>query len=290
MVHKQKPEIGNARSLVNTNNSGPVQKLLQMMGLSRNDREHDHDVDRASTLKSENEHLREQIETISARESNARYLATHDGLTGLANRNLLMDRYIQAAAHAHRGERSVALLMFDIDGFKHVNDTYGHLVGDRLLQRIAGELEALARAGDTACRYGGDEFMLLLGSVNNISDAEQVAHKVAIRIVDALHEEGIELDVTASCGIAMYPEHGKSWHALMRAADHAMYRHKHVGEHADPSTIAVRSDEDGSERAMPTIEPGTRHARASETPLHHEPGFAGGDGAGIPPRPRAGES
>lgn len=266
-----------------------------MIGLSRDHREQGGDAGRegvrdaehASTLRRENRQLRQRIETVTERETDARYLATHDGLTGLANRSLLMDRYIQAAAHAQRSGRSVALLVFDVDGFKHVNDSYGHLIGDHVLQSIAGELEKIARAGDTACRYGGDEFMLLLGSVKDATDAECIAHKLALRIVDALRLEGIPMDVTASCGIAMYPEHGSNWRALVQAADHAMYRHKQGDDPVEPSTIPAGNGENGAERPMPANDVIARQPRSIETPLHQEPGFAGGDGAGKPASPRA---
>lgn len=184
------------------------------------------DRDRVPALEQENAELRERLETLTHREANARYLATHDGLTGLANRSLLMDRYIQAAAHAQRNQRPIALLVLDLDGFKAINDNHGHLIGDRVLQRIARELESTARAGDTACRYGGDEFVLLLASVDSLADARVVAEKVRVRMLDALRAEDIALDVTASCGIAMYPEDGDNWHALMEAADIAMYQDK----------------------------------------------------------------
>ncbi len=181
---------------------------------------------RLQTLEQDNLGLRNKLELLTQREANARYLANHDGLTGLCNRSLLMDRFVQAAAHAKRSGHSIALLLFDLDGFKTVNDQFGHLAGDRLLQHMADHLVEIARAGDTVCRYGGDEFVVLQPGINSRADAEQVAQRVRQSIADCLLEDDIKVEVRASCGIALYPEDGENWHDLMKAADTAMYQSK----------------------------------------------------------------
>lgn len=181
---------------------------------------------RINHLEQHNARLAEAIEQLIQRVARARYLANHDGLTGLCNRSLLMDRFVHASAQAQRGGLPMALLLLDLDGFKAVNDRFGHLAGDRLLQRISECLLAIARAGDTPCRYGGDEFLLLLVGVQSMAMAERVAQRIHRDILPCLRMDGIDADVTASCGIALYPGDGDNWNMLMSAADESMYRCK----------------------------------------------------------------
>ena len=182
-------------------------------------------------LEQDNLSLRDKVEQLTKREASARYLANHDGLTGLCNRSLLMDRFVQASAHARRGGYPMALLLFDIDGFKTVNDRFGYLAGDRLLQRVADQLVEIAQVGDTSCRYGGDEFVLLLPSISSLADAERVEKRVREGIADCMSVDDIKIDLRASCGIALYPHDGANWHDLMQAADAAMYRSKAGSKH-----------------------------------------------------------
>ncbi len=162
-------------------------------------------------------------------EETIRYLAFHDGLTGVATRSVLVDRLAQAVAQARRDGSKVALLFLDLDGFKEVNDTAGHTTGDGVLRSIASELGELLREGDTLARMGGDEFVVLLP---RISDGEE-AVRVAVRILQRLRRRRSVGDhqfvVTASIGIAIHPDDGDGPEALLRGADVAMYAAKAHG-------------------------------------------------------------
>jgi diguanylate cyclase (GGDEF)-like protein/PAS domain S-box-containing protein len=156
-------------------------------------------------------------------------LAHYDVLTDLPNRRLLMDRLDRAVALAARHRRQVAVLMLDLDGFKPVNDTYGHDVGDDLLKEVARRLESSVRRADTIARLGGDEFVLVLSEIGSVEDAETVAGKVISVINEPVDLAGTAIHVGASIGIAIFPEDGESPPTLMKAADQAMYRAKANG-------------------------------------------------------------
>jgi diguanylate cyclase len=158
-----------------------------------------------------------------------RHLATHDALTGLPNRVLLDDRLAQAMAQADRDKRSFALMVCDLDRFKLINDSLGHRAGDELLQEVARRLSAVARTADTVARFGGDEFVLVGSSLADAEDAMQLAAR-AIEVLRApVRIAGIDVHVSPSIGIALYPEDGASIEALLAHADAAMYAAKHQG-------------------------------------------------------------
>lgn len=159
-------------------------------------------------------------------EEQVRYLALHDALTGLANRSLFQDRLQQALELASRQDKRIGLLFVDLDGFKPVNDRYGHHVGDRLLCYTAQRLEQQVRSSDTVARFGGDEFAVLLQDVHGVEDVEQVADKVLAALCEPMRVEEIECAVGASVGVSLYPEHGTACEELLQAADQAMYRAK----------------------------------------------------------------
>jgi diguanylate cyclase (GGDEF)-like protein len=147
----------------------------------------------------------------------------------LPNRLLLNDRLIEAMALAHRNQRRLALLFFDVDRFKDINDTLGHEIGDRLLQSIAQRLLSCVRASDTVSRLGGDEFVILLSEVARAEDATVCADKI-LEIVRSPHRiDQHDLHVTASIGIVCYPDDGSDVKALMKHADLAMYHAKESG-------------------------------------------------------------
>ena len=160
------------------------------------------------------------------------YQAQHDALTGLPNRVLLDSRVAHAIALARRSIRPLAVLFVDMDGFKHVNDTLGHPVGDQLLQSIAQRLQHCVRETDTVSRFGGDEFVVLLSEMSRPADAVVCAEK----IIDALrmsHDiDSHHLEVTASIGIAVYPDDGLDAEALVKNADRAMLDAKRNGRNA----------------------------------------------------------
>lgn len=159
----------------------------------------------------------------------ARHIALHDVLTGLPNRALFEDRLAHGLEQARRHGRSIAVMFMDLDGFKRINDRFGHACGDRVLQLVARRLSANARSMDTISRYGGDEFVYLLTEVKDESSAGKVAEK----LIEALHapcewdaDAGPAPVIRASVGIAIFPQHGDTAEMLMRSADTAMYKAK----------------------------------------------------------------
>ena len=166
---------------------------------------------------------------IATREARISELAYADPLTGLPNRALFNDRIGQAVRSAERGQGRLAVLTMDLDRFKHVNDTLGHHMGDLLLREVAYRLHrALQRRTDTVARLGGDEFAVLLPT-EGVDGAKLVARKIVEVLAEPLTIEGHLVDVGASTGIAVYPEHGQDADTLMRRADVAMYSAKRAG-------------------------------------------------------------
>jgi diguanylate cyclase (GGDEF)-like protein/PAS domain S-box-containing protein len=162
-------------------------------------------------------------------EARIRYMADHDALTGLPNRALFRDRVQQAIAIAHREQKQVAVMFIDLDYFKHINDSLGHPIGDRLLQMVAVRLQRCVREGDSLARLGGDEFVLSLPLHNGSNDATVVAGKALDALDQPFVVEGHHLHVGASIGISLYPEDGTDVESLMRTADTAMYHAKEKG-------------------------------------------------------------
>jgi diguanylate cyclase (GGDEF)-like protein/PAS domain S-box-containing protein len=158
------------------------------------------------------------------------YLAHHDALTGLPNRVLLNDRIEQAIARSKWRSRHVAVLFLDMDRFKVINDSLGHVVGDELLKLMAERLNTCVREGDTVARLGGDEFAVVLNDVATRDDVTQAAQKILKAIEIPFGIDGRELFVTTSIGISMYPQDGDSWQVLLRRADVAMYNAKAAGK------------------------------------------------------------
>jgi diguanylate cyclase (GGDEF)-like protein len=156
----------------------------------------------------------------------AQRFAYHDALTGLPNRLLLLDRFELAKALSERNDEHVALLFIDLDGFKQVNDALGHSAGDKLLQQVAGRLVAGLRASDTACRYGGDEFVVLLPELSGKDGAVVVADNLRARLGVPYFMDGVKIIMTASLGIAMHPVDADGYDDLLRVSDRGMYRDK----------------------------------------------------------------
>lgn len=156
-------------------------------------------------------------------------LAYFDVLTGLPNRALLHDRLNQAIAQAARDKRQVGLLFLDLDNFKNINDSMGHYIGDGVLCNIARRLEQSIRNADTLARLGGDEFVIALAAVNQAEDISLVASNILTALSAPLDLEGIELYLSASIGIAIFPEDGSDVDTLLKHADLAMYKAKDRG-------------------------------------------------------------
>jgi diguanylate cyclase (GGDEF)-like protein/PAS domain S-box-containing protein len=163
-------------------------------------------------------------------EEQLQHHALHDSLTGLPNRALFMDHLKLAISRRQRNrERLFAVLFLDLDRFKVVNDSLGHLTGDRLLVSVARRLESCLRAGDTAARLGGDEFTILLDGIKDHADAELVAERIQELLAQPFHLDGQELLVSASIGLTYPGRGGETPESLLRDADTAMYRAKAGG-------------------------------------------------------------
>jgi diguanylate cyclase (GGDEF)-like protein/PAS domain S-box-containing protein len=160
----------------------------------------------------------------------AEMLATHDFLTGLPNRVLLMDRISAATTHAERAGGVVGVIAIDVDGFKDVNDSYGHEVGDCVLKKIAVRMKEAIRATDTVTRLGGDEFIFLATEAEGVAGLESAI----IRLQRAVHQPleclGITLSPSISCGIAVFPAQGAGATELLLSADAALYKAKRQGK------------------------------------------------------------
>ena len=210
--------------------------------------------------------LAEEIDKVKVRMA---HLAQHDPLTDLPNRILLNDRLAQAIALARRHGKQLALMFLDLDRFKHINDSLGHAVGDQLLQSVAQRLTAVVRSSDTVCRQGGDEFVILLADVEHAEDAALSAQKILAALTVPHRIDQLELHVTVSIGISIYPDDGQDADTLIKSADTAMYHAKEGGRNnyqffePDMNVLAVERH---------SIEGGLRRAlMQQEFLLHYQP-------------------
>ena len=176
--------------------------------------------------------LQEDITKRKQAEDHLKHLANHDHLTGLPSLRLCKDRLFGAVASARRNKTMAALMFIDLDGFKAVNDTFGHETGDRLLKEVAARLTACVREVDTVARIGGDEFLIVLTDVTARSGVEKVAKSVIRAIDRPFLLRGRTAGVGASIGIALYPNHGEKPEDLLKKADEAMYRVKRRGKNS----------------------------------------------------------
>ena len=177
-----------------------------------------------------NARLTRKVVRLRREAARACHLAYHDQLTGLPNRRLLMDRLTQAMSQAGRQHKQVGLLLLDLDQFKSVNDRLGHAAGDKVLQQVAERLSACIRSCDTACRFGGDEFVIMLPEIDGWASADAVAHKIRTRLVAPFVLDDRVIVLTASIGIAIYRADGRDGSELIREADSAMYLAKARGD------------------------------------------------------------
>jgi diguanylate cyclase (GGDEF)-like protein/PAS domain S-box-containing protein len=197
------------------------------------------------------------------------HLAQHDFLTGLPNRTFLNDRISHAIGLARRHEKKVAILFLDLDGFKHINDSLGHPVGDKLLQSIAKRLATCVRLTDTVSRQGGDEFVVLLSELQRAEDAAITAKRMLVGVAEAHSIDQHELHVTTSIGVSIYPDDGLDAETLIKNADIAMYQAKGNGRQSYQffeAAMNVRAVERQS------IEESLRRAlERQEFALHYQP-------------------
>jgi len=168
-------------------------------------------------------------------------LALNDPLTGLANRRLLDDRMAMALAHAQRNRSAMAFVYLDLDGFKEINDTLGHGVGDVLLKEVAKRLLTTVREEDTVARLGGDEFAILLWHVSGTEYAASVAARAIAAVSQPYDIENHIVDITTSAGVSIYPVNGKEAETLLKSADLALYVAKAEGKNT--FRVAERADQ-----------------------------------------------
>ncbi len=176
--------------------------------------------------------LTQDITSAKESELRARFLAHHDSLTGLANRSLLEDRLQQAIISARRERRRIAVVFLDLDRFKEINDVMGHQAGDTVLVETATRLVDTIRQSDSVCRYSGDEFIVLLPGIHDSDEVARVVAKLGKSLRQTYQVAGRELSVTASIGVAIYPEDGDTPDTLIRNADTAMYQAKTEGRNS----------------------------------------------------------
>jgi len=174
-------------------------------------------------LRATNKQLRDELAALREREAQAQRLADRDGLTGLFNRRRMMELVQTAIDEAVQG---VGLLFIDLNGFKAINDEYGHAAGDRILITVATRIAARVRTGDFVCRYGGDEFVVILPNVPDAAAVARVADTIRDRVALPYWIQGSEQHLTAAIGESIYPHDGGSAEELLNRADEAMYRRK----------------------------------------------------------------
>ena len=173
--------------------------------------------------------LQDENQRVHESRAELEHLASHDRLTGLPNRLLARDRFEHALAQARRHRSCCAALYLDLDQFKTVNESLGHAAGDQLLQQVGRRLQGLVRATDTVCRLGGDEFLLILPDIGGADAAARVASAVVEALGQPFEVEGLEIVTAASVGVALGPDDGSEFDAVLKNVDIAMYRAKALG-------------------------------------------------------------
>jgi diguanylate cyclase (GGDEF)-like protein len=189
----------------------------------------------------ERDGLRTALAAMEEQEQHFRGLAYHDELTGLPNQRLFDDRLSLAIAHSSREKSRLAVLYLDLDGFKAVNDSLGHSLGDRVLVELADRIRSSVRGEDTVARLGGDEFAVLLPQVTGAADAGRVVDKVLDAVRIPFRFDGSEVAIRASVGVGLFPDDGDSAGALVRSADAAMYRAKQRRPELEDATPSAAS-------------------------------------------------
>ena len=178
------------------------------------------------TLRATNAQLVRELAALKEREAQAQRLADRDALTGLYNRRRMLELLEAAISEAVLQRQYVGLLFIDLNGFKGINDEYGHAAGDKILTTVATRIAARVRTGDLVCRYGGDEFVVVLPSVPDAAAVTRVADTIRERVALPYWIQGNEQHLTAAIGESMYPHDGDSAEVLLQRADQAMYRLK----------------------------------------------------------------
>ena len=214
---------GRTKLAVNSNSMPTVAHLLRDM---KEARLADDETRELVSLRAINAHLLHELSILREREAAAQQLADRDGLTGLYNRRRMLELLEAAITEANEQRLSVGLLFIDLNGFKAINDEYGHAAGDKILTTVATRISARVRTGDAVARYGGDEFVVVLPAVPDPSAVSRVADTVRERISLPYWINGEEQHLTAAIGESLYPHDGDNAAMLLDRADVAMYRMK----------------------------------------------------------------
>ncbi len=223
----------------------------------------------ANDLRQTMRRLQLEIERVKASEASFTHLAQHDALTNLPNRLLACDRMAQAIGQARRYQRRAALLFLDLDNFKTINDSLGHDAGDQLLREVAGRLQGAVREMDTVSRQGGDEFLIVLTEASDLDAISALAKHVLNSMIQPFSLKGMQIVTSVSIGVALYPEDGDDFAALLKHADLAMYQAKAAGRNAF-RFFDARMNADIIERL--SLDSGLREAlRQEHFVLHYQP-------------------
>jgi diguanylate cyclase (GGDEF)-like protein len=175
------------------------------------------------------EQAQQEISDRKKAEKAIQHLANHDALTGLPNRRSFNERIKLEISRSQRNDQKIGIMLFDLDHLKNINDSYGHNVGDLLLQAVAQRLLGLLRKSDTVARMGGDEFLLILPEMNQQEDAILTAERILSALSTPFHLDSYEVSITTSIGIAFFPDDGEDANSLIKKADISMYKAKEKG-------------------------------------------------------------
>jgi len=189
-------------------------------------------VERTRELANTVKQLQVEIEEREKMTAELQFLANHDALTGLPSLRLCKDRLDQSLAEARRKHQTSAVMFLDLDGFKAINDRHGHEFGDSVLRATAERITSEIRETDTVARIGGDEFVIILSSLPESNIANRIAASLVEAISVPLNVDGVEVAISASIGISLYPENGVTAEELIRSADQAMYGIKREGKNS----------------------------------------------------------
>jgi len=209
-----------------------AQKSAEQEIISARDTLEQQVVERTRELANTVKQLQIEIEEREKITAELHFLANHDALTGLPSLRLCKDRLNQSLAEARRNHQASAVMFLDLDGFKEINDRYGHEFGDSVLRESAARITAEIRETDTVARIGGDEFVIILSSLPEKSIANRIADSLVAAIAQPVCIDAVEVVISASIGISLYPDHGVTAEELIRVADKAMYRVKRDGKNS----------------------------------------------------------
>ena len=209
-----------------------AQKNAEQAIISARDTLEQQVVERTRELANTVKQLQIEIEERKKITAELHFLANHDALTGLPSLRLCKDRLDQSLAEARRNRQTSAVMFLDLDGFKEINDRFGHEFGDRVLRETAERITREIRETDTVARIGGDEFVIILSSLPENTIADRIAQSLVNGFARPVSVDGVEVTVSASIGIALYPDHGVTAEELIRSADKAMYGIKRAGKNS----------------------------------------------------------